>query len=162
MYARTSWRSPPTDCSSTSVFLCTCAASCERLTVRRCCVGAVSSTGRKHGQVGTSGGQAVRRAGPCRTAKGIVAAWGFVCGVPAQDCAWGDQAMTAQDCGQSSDEGGEHGPVRQVQARRRVGSAEDGDLVTQHEQLDVLDADVRPSSNDHPRSWMKIRYEDQI
>jgi hypothetical protein len=87
---------------------------------------------------------------------------GVVCGGASAGLCRGDQAMTALDRGQSSDEGGEHRPVRQVQARRRVGSAEDGDLVTQHEQLDVLDADVRPSSNDHPRSWMKIRYEDQI
>ena len=55
-----------------------------------------------------------------------------------QDRAGGDQAMATQRSGQPPDEGGEHGPVRPVQARTWVGTAEHGDLVPQHEELDVL------------------------
>jgi hypothetical protein len=58
--------------------------------------------------------------------------------VPAQDGAGGDQAMTPQGSGQPAGEGGEDGPVGPVQAGRRVGSAEHHDLMSQHEQLDVL------------------------
>jgi hypothetical protein len=36
------------------------------------------------------------------------------------------------------DEGGKHGPVRPVQTRTWVGAAQDGDLVAQHEEFDVL------------------------
>jgi hypothetical protein len=57
---------------------------------------------------------------------------------PAQDRAGCDRAMTTQGTGQSSDEGGEHRPVCPVQAWSRAGSAKDGDLMPQHEQLDVL------------------------
>jgi hypothetical protein len=58
--------------------------------------------------------------------------------MPAQDRSRGDQAMAAQCPGQSPDEGGEHGPVRPVQAGSRVDATEYGDLVAQHEELDVL------------------------
>ena len=50
----------------------------------------------------------------------------------------GDQAMAAQRSRQPLDEGGKHGSVRPVQARSWVGAAQDGDLVAQHEELDVL------------------------
>jgi len=40
--------------------------------------------------------------------------------------------------GQTPDEGGEHGPVGPVHARSWVDAAQDGDLVAQHEELDVL------------------------
>ena len=46
--------------------------------------------------------------------------------------------MTTQCAGQPPHERGEHGPVRPIQARTRVGATQDGDLVTQHEELDVL------------------------
>jgi hypothetical protein len=48
------------------------------------------------------------------------------------------QAMATQDRGQPPDEGSKHRPVRPVQTWCRVRSAEDGDLMTQHEQLDIL------------------------
>ena len=46
--------------------------------------------------------------------------------------------MGSQCSGQPSDERGEHGSVRPVQPWPRVGAAQDGDLVAQHEELDVL------------------------
>jgi hypothetical protein len=46
--------------------------------------------------------------------------------------------MAAQCSGQLPDEGGEHHTVRPVQAWTRTGTAEHGDLVSQHEQFDVL------------------------
>ena len=58
--------------------------------------------------------------------------------MPAQDGARGDQAMATQCSGQPPDEGGEDGPVRPVQAWSGVGAAEHGDLMPQHEELDVL------------------------
>ena len=58
--------------------------------------------------------------------------------MPAQDRVRGDQAMATQRSGQPPDEGGEDGPVRPVHAWSRVGAAEHGDLVPQHEELDVL------------------------
>src|SRR4029078_8678880 len=58
--------------------------------------------------------------------------------MPAQDRVRGDQAMAPQCAWQPLDEGGEHGPVRPVHAWSWVGAAQDGDLVAQHEELDVL------------------------
>jgi hypothetical protein len=58
--------------------------------------------------------------------------------MPAQDRVRGDQAMATQRSGQPPDEGGEHGPVRPVHARSRVGAAQDGDFVAQDEELNVL------------------------
>jgi hypothetical protein len=58
--------------------------------------------------------------------------------MPAQDRVGGDQAMTTQCSGQPPHEGGEHGPVRPIQAWSRVGAAKHRDLVPQHEELDVL------------------------
>jgi hypothetical protein len=58
--------------------------------------------------------------------------------VPPQDRGRGDEAMTAQDRGQASDQSGEHGSVSPVQAGLGVRSAENGDLVAQDEELDVL------------------------
>ena len=46
--------------------------------------------------------------------------------------------MTTQRAGQPPHEGGEHGPVRPVQAWSWVGAAEDGGLVPLDEELDVL------------------------
>ena len=45
-----------------------------------------------------------------------------------------------QRSGQPPDERGEHGAVRLLQARSRMGAPEHGDLVSQHEELDVLGA----------------------
>ena len=58
--------------------------------------------------------------------------------MPAQDRVGGDQAMPTQCAGQPLDEGGEHDSVRPVQAWSCVGAAQDGNLVAQHEELDVL------------------------
>ena len=58
--------------------------------------------------------------------------------MPAQDRVRGDQAVAPQRVGQPPHERGEHGPVRPVHAWSWVGAAQDGDLVAQHEELDVL------------------------
>jgi hypothetical protein len=60
--------------------------------------------------------------------------------VPAQDGARDDQAVGAQPSGQAPDEGGEDRPIGPVHRWPRVGAAEHGDLVPQHEGLDVLGA----------------------
>ena len=70
--------------------------------------------------------------------------------MPAQDRVRGDQAMATQCSGQPPDEGGEHGPVRPVQARSWVGAAQDGDLVAQHEELDVLGGGRAAHQQDQP------------
>jgi hypothetical protein len=58
--------------------------------------------------------------------------------MPTQDRVRSDETVTTQCAGQLPHERGEHGPVRPIQARTRVGATQDGDLVTQHEELDVL------------------------
>jgi hypothetical protein len=58
--------------------------------------------------------------------------------VPPQDRDRSDQAVTAQQRGEASDQRGEQGSVGPVQAGPRVGSAEYRDLVAQDKQLDVL------------------------
>ena len=70
--------------------------------------------------------------------------------MPAQDRVRGDQAMATQCAGQPPDEGGEHGPVRPVQAWSWVGAAQDGDLVAQHEELDVLGGGRAAHQQDQP------------
>jgi hypothetical protein len=52
--------------------------------------------------------------------------------------------------GTHTHERGDHGPVRPVQARTWVGAAQDGDLVTQHEQLDVLGGGRAGHQQDQP------------
>ena len=69
--------------------------------------------------------------------------------MPAQDRVRGDQAMARSCSGQPPDEGGEDGPVRPVHARSWVGAAQDGDLVAQHEELDVLGGG-RAAQQDQP------------
>jgi hypothetical protein len=49
--------------------------------------------------------------------------------VPAQDRVGVDKPMATQCWGQPLDEGGEHGPVRPVQAWSWVAAAQDGDVV---------------------------------
>ena len=78
--------------------------------------------------------------------------------MPAQDRARGDQAMAAQRSRQPPDEGGEHGPVRPVQARSWVGAAEHRDLVPQHQQLDVLGGGRAAQQQDQPEHVL----EDQV
>jgi hypothetical protein len=78
--------------------------------------------------------------------------------VPAQDGARGDQPMAAQLRRQSPDEGGEDRPVRPVQAWSRVGAAEHGDLMPQHQQLDVLGGCRTSQQQDQPEHLL----EDQI
>ena len=78
--------------------------------------------------------------------------------MPAQDGARGDQAMAAQRSGQPPDERGEHGPVRPLQARSGVGAAEHGDLVAQHEELDVLGGGRAAQQQEQPEHLL----EDQI
>jgi len=46
--------------------------------------------------------------------------------------------MATQRSGQPPDERGEHGSVRPPQAWSRVAAPEHGDLVSQHEELDVF------------------------
>jgi hypothetical protein len=46
--------------------------------------------------------------------------------------------MPTQCAGQPPDERGEYGPVCPAQAWSWVGTAQDGDFVAQHEELDVL------------------------
>ena len=58
--------------------------------------------------------------------------------MPAQDRARCDQAMATQRPRQPLDQGGEHGPVRPVHVRSRVGAAQDRDFVAQHEELDLF------------------------
>ena len=70
--------------------------------------------------------------------------------MPAQDRVRGDQAMATQCSGQPPHEGGEHGPVRPVHARSWVGAAQDGDLVAQHEELDVLGGGRAAHQQDQP------------
>jgi hypothetical protein len=58
--------------------------------------------------------------------------------MPAQDRVGSDQTMPTQCAGQPPDERGEYGPVCPAQAWSWVGTAQDGDFVAQHEELDVL------------------------
>jgi|tagenome__1003787_1003787.scaffolds.fasta_scaffold17849966_1 hypothetical protein len=78
--------------------------------------------------------------------------------MPAQDGLWGDQAMAAQCSGQPPDEGGEHHTVRPVQAWTRTGTAEHGDLVSQHEQFDVLGGGRAAHQQDSQSTRWKIEY----
>jgi hypothetical protein len=53
--------------------------------------------------------------------------------------------------GQRRDEGGEHGPVRPIQARSWIGATQDGDLVPQHKQLDILGGGRTAHQQDQPK-----------
>jgi hypothetical protein len=68
--------------------------------------------------------------------------------VPAQDRARSDQAIATQGTGQPPDQGGEDSPVGPVQAWCRVRSTKHGDLMTQHQQLDVLGGRGPPQQHD--------------
>ena len=58
--------------------------------------------------------------------------------------------MATQRSRQAPDERGEHGSVRPVQAWTWVGATQDGDLVAQHEELDVLDEGRATRQQDQP------------
>jgi hypothetical protein len=58
--------------------------------------------------------------------------------MPPQDRARRDQPMPPQHPRQPADQRGEHRSIRPVQARPRVGSAQHGDFMSQHQQFDVL------------------------
>jgi hypothetical protein len=77
---------------------------------------------------------------------------------PAQERVRGDQAMATQCAGQPPNESGEHRPVRPVQARAWVGAAQDGDLMAQHKELDVLGGRRAAQQEDKPEHMS----EDQV
>jgi len=70
--------------------------------------------------------------------------------MPAQDRVRGDQTMMTQRSGQPLDERGEHDPVGPVHTRTWVGAAQDGDLVAQHKELDVLGGGRAAHQQDQP------------
>ena len=70
--------------------------------------------------------------------------------MPTQDCVRSDQAVATQCAGQPPDEGGEHGPVRPIHTWSWVGAAQDGDLVAQHEDLDILGSGRATRQQDQP------------
>jgi hypothetical protein len=78
--------------------------------------------------------------------------------MPTQDRARRDQAMAMQGSGQPQDEGGEHGPVRPVQARSRIGAAQDDDFMAQDEEFDVL----RGGRSGHQQEQSDNLPEDQV
>ena len=78
--------------------------------------------------------------------------------MPTQDRVRSDDTVTTQCAGQPPHERGEHGPVRPIQARTRVGAMQDGDLVTQHEELDVLGGGRAAISRTSPNTCEKIKY----
>jgi hypothetical protein len=58
--------------------------------------------------------------------------------VPAQDGARGDEPVPSQPCWQEPDQRGKDGAVGPVEPGPRMGTAQHGYLVPQHEQLGVL------------------------
>jgi hypothetical protein len=59
--------------------------------------------------------------------------------VPAQDGAGSDEPVCSQLCRQEPHQRGENGAVGPVEPGSRIGPAQHGDLVLQHEQLGVLE-----------------------
>jgi hypothetical protein len=78
--------------------------------------------------------------------------------MPAQDRVRGDQAVATQSSGQPPGETGEDRSVRPVHAWSWVGAAEDGDLVPEHEELDVFSGGRATQQQDQPEDLP----EDQI
>ena len=70
--------------------------------------------------------------------------------MPTQDRVRSDQTIATQCSGRPPDEGDEDGPIRPVQARSWVDPAQDGDLVAQHEELDVLGCGRAAHQQDQP------------
>jgi hypothetical protein len=69
--------------------------------------------------------------------------------VPAQDGAGGDEPVCSQLCRQEPDQGGEDRAVGPVEPGSRMGPAQHGDLVPQHEQFGVLGG-CRPTEQVQP------------
>jgi hypothetical protein len=63
--------------------------------------------------------------------------------------------MATQRVGQPLDERGEHGSVRPLQAGSGAGASEHGDLVPQHEELDVLGAGRASHQQEQPEHVLK-------
>jgi hypothetical protein len=78
--------------------------------------------------------------------------------MPAQDGAGGDQPVHPQPRGQEPDQRGEDRPVGPVQPGPRMGSAQHGDLMPQHQELGVLGG-RRPGGQDQPATQLD---EDEI
>jgi hypothetical protein len=66
-------------------------------------------------------------------AVGVGPLFGHQATMPAQDRARRDQAMLPQHLGQSPNKRGEHRSIRPIYPGLRVGSAQHGDFVTQHQ-----------------------------
>jgi hypothetical protein len=70
--------------------------------------------------------------------------WGYVhllgdqATMPAQDRARCDQPLPPEYGRQPPDERGEHRSIRPIQTGLRIGSAQHGDFMPQHEKFDVL------------------------
>jgi hypothetical protein len=75
--------------------------------------------------------------------------------MPAQDRVRGDHATASQCPGQPPHERGQHGPVRPVHTWSWVGAVQDGDLVAQHEELDVLGGGRATRQQDQPEHLPK-------
>ena len=69
--------------------------------------------------------------------------------VPAQDGAGGDQPLRSQPSRQEPDQRSHHSPVGPVQPGPRMGPAQHGDLMPQHQKLGVLGG-RRPGEQDQP------------
>jgi hypothetical protein len=69
--------------------------------------------------------------------------------VPPQDSAGGDQPVHPQPPRQEPDQRGEDDTISPVQSGPRMGPAQHGDLVPQHEQFGVLGG-RRPAEQDQP------------
>jgi hypothetical protein len=65
--------------------------------------------------------------------------------------------MCSQLCRQEPDQRSENGAVGPVEPGPRMGTAQHGDLVPQHEQLASLKADDRPSRTSQQQSRTKMR-----
>jgi hypothetical protein len=75
--------------------------------------------------------------------------------MPAQNRSRGDQAVVAQPRWQPPDQGGEDGAVSPVQAGSRVGAPEHGDLMSQHQQLDVLGGRRPSEQQEEPQNLLE-------
>jgi hypothetical protein len=77
--------------------------------------------------------------------------------VPPQHGSRRDQPVRPQPSGQEPDQHGEDRVVGPVQPGPRSGAAQHGDLVPQHQQFRVFDAEERPSRTSQPQTRMKMR-----
>ena len=70
--------------------------------------------------------------------------------MPAQNRVGCDQTIGPQWSRQQPHERGEHGPVRPLEPRSRVGAAQHGDLVAQHEELNIFSGGRTADQQDQP------------